>query len=69
MFEELLEDIAQKNALREVNTYLKLTAGLGAIILCLLSSSFIPNSFWPWTYYCCCITAKLKIDHCICSQL
>jgi len=42
MFEELLEDIAQKNALREVNTYLKLTAGLGAIILCLLSSSFIP---------------------------
>lgn len=42
MFEELLEDIAQKNALREVNTYLKLTAGLGALILCLLSSSFIP---------------------------
>lgn len=42
MFEELLEDIAQKNGLREVNTYLKLMAGLGAIILCLLSTSFIP---------------------------
>jgi cobalt/nickel transport system permease protein len=42
MFEELLEDIAQKNELREVNTYLKLMAGLGAILLCLLSSSYIP---------------------------
>ncbi len=41
MFEELLEDIAQKNGLREVNTYLKLAAGTGAIILCLLSSSYI----------------------------
>ena len=27
MFEELLEDIAQKNGLREVNTYLKLDRG------------------------------------------
>jgi cobalt/nickel transport system permease protein len=45
MFEELLEDIAQKNGLREVNTYLKLTAGLGAILLCLLSTSFIPPLF------------------------
>ena len=45
MFEELLEDIAQKNGLREVNTYLKLAAGLGAIILCLLSSSYIPPLF------------------------
>ena len=42
MFEELLEDIAQKNGLREVNTYLKITAGFGSIFLCLLSSSFIP---------------------------
>ncbi|MDD1680729.1 MAG: cobalt ECF transporter T component CbiQ [Methanoregula sp.] len=42
MFEELLEDIAQKNGLREVNTYLKLSAGLGAILLCLLSSSYFP---------------------------
>ena len=45
MFEELLEDIAQKNGLREVNTYLKLATGLGAIILCLLSTSYIPPLF------------------------
>jgi cobalt/nickel transport system permease protein len=65
MFEELLEDIAQKNGLRETNTYLKLAAGLGAIILCLLSSSYLPPLFIaiilscailflagvnPWTY-------------------
>ncbi len=45
MFEELLEDIAQKNGLREVNTYLKLAAGLGAILLCLVSTSYIPPLF------------------------
>ena len=45
MFEELLEDIAQKNGLREINTYLKLVAGLGAILLCLLSLSYIPPLF------------------------
>ena len=45
MFEELLEDIAQKNGLREVNTYLKLAVGLGAILLCLLSTSYIPPLF------------------------
>ncbi len=45
MFEELLEDIAQKNGLREVNTHLKLATGLGAILLCLLSSSYIPPLF------------------------
>lgn len=45
MFEELLEDIAQKNGLREVNTSLKLATGLGAILLCLFSSSFIPPLF------------------------
>lgn len=45
MFEELLEDIAQKNGLREVNTYVKLTAGIGAIILCLLSTGYIPPLF------------------------
>lgn len=45
MFEELLEDIAQKNGLREVNTHVKLAAGLGAILLCLLSSSYIPPLF------------------------
>ncbi|MDO9325811.1 MAG: cobalt ECF transporter T component CbiQ [Methanoregula sp.] len=45
MFEELLEDIAQKNGLREVNTYLKLAAGLGAIFLCLLSTSYIAPIF------------------------
>jgi len=45
MFEELLEDIAQKNGLREVNTYLKIITGLGAIILCLVSTSYIPPLF------------------------
>jgi cobalt/nickel transport system permease protein len=45
MFEELLEDIAQNNGLREVNTWLKLIAGLGAIILCLVSTSFLPPLF------------------------
>jgi cobalt/nickel transport system permease protein len=45
MYEELLEDIAQSNGLREVNTYVKLAAGLGAIILCLLSTSFIAPLF------------------------
>ncbi len=45
MFEELLEDIAQKNGLREVNTYLKLITGIGAILLCLLSTSYIPPLF------------------------
>jgi cobalt/nickel transport system permease protein len=41
MYEELLEDIAQKNGLREVNPYLKLAGALGAILLCLSSTSFI----------------------------
>ena len=45
MYEEFLEDIAQTNGLREVNTYVKLMAGLGAIILCLLSTSFIAPLF------------------------
>jgi len=45
MFEDLLEDIAQKNGIRQVNTYLKLTAGTGAILLCLLSSSYIAPLF------------------------
>lgn len=45
MFEELLEDIAQTNGLCEVNTYLKLAAGLGAILLCLLSTGFIAPLF------------------------
>lgn len=45
MYEELLEDIAQTNGLREVNTYLKLATGLGAIILCLLSTSYIAPLF------------------------
>ena len=40
MFEELLEDVAQNNGLREVNTWVKLAAGLGAIILCLLSTGY-----------------------------
>jgi cobalt/nickel transport system permease protein len=45
MFEELLEDISQKNGLCKVNTYLKLTAGLGAILLCLVSTSYISTLF------------------------
>jgi cobalt/nickel transport system permease protein len=45
MYEELLEDIAQTNGLREVNTYVKLIAGLGALLLCLLSQSYIAPLF------------------------
>jgi cobalt/nickel transport system permease protein len=45
MFEELLEDVAQTNNLRMVNTYLKLFTGLGAIILCLLSTSYLAPLF------------------------
>jgi len=41
MFEELLEDIAQKNGLAGVSPYLKLAAALGGILLCLLSESFV----------------------------
>jgi cobalt/nickel transport system permease protein len=40
MFEELLEDVAQKNGLREVNTSVKLAAGLSAIVLCLVSTGY-----------------------------
>jgi cobalt/nickel transport system permease protein len=40
MFEELLEDVAQTNGLRTVNTHLKLVTGIGAIILCLLATSY-----------------------------
>jgi len=45
MFEELLEDVAQNNGLREVNTTVKLAAGLGAIILCLLSTGYLAPLF------------------------
>ncbi|HEX3001052.1 MAG TPA: cobalt ECF transporter T component CbiQ [Methanoregula sp.] len=45
MFEELLEDVAQKNGLREVNTWLKLAAGISAIVLCLLSTGYISPLF------------------------
>jgi cobalt/nickel transport system permease protein len=41
MYEELLENIAQKNVLREVSPSLKLMGALGAILLCLLSQSYI----------------------------
>jgi cobalt/nickel transport system permease protein len=41
MYEELLENIAQKNAIRGITPYFKLAAGLGAIILCLASTSYI----------------------------
>jgi cobalt/nickel transport system permease protein len=41
MYEEFLEDIAQKNGLRDASPYLKLAAALGGILLCLLSGSFV----------------------------
>ena len=41
MYEEFLEDIAQRNGLREVNTSLKLATALGAILLCLASTSYL----------------------------
>jgi cobalt/nickel transport system permease protein len=45
MFEELLEDVAQKNDLRGVNTWLKLAAGLSALVLCLLSTGYASPLF------------------------
>lgn len=45
MFEELLEDVAQKNGLREVNTWVKLAAGLSALVLCLLSTGYAAPLF------------------------
>lgn len=45
VFKDLLEDIAQTNGLREVNTYVKVVTGLGALILCLLSQSYIAPLF------------------------
>ncbi|MDD1719314.1 MAG: cobalt ECF transporter T component CbiQ [Methanoregulaceae archaeon] len=45
MHDELLEDIAQNNGLREVNTWVKLAAGLGCILLCLLSGSWVAPLF------------------------
>jgi cobalt/nickel transport system permease protein len=45
LFEEILEDIAQTNGLREVNTHVKIVTGLGALILCLLSQSYIAPLF------------------------
>lgn len=45
MFEEFLEDIAQTNGLREINPYLKLATGLGAILLCLVSAGVVAPLF------------------------
>jgi cobalt/nickel transport system permease protein len=45
MFEELLEDVAQTNSLREVNTWVKLAAGLSALVLCLLSTGYASPLF------------------------
>ncbi|MDD1683100.1 MAG: cobalt ECF transporter T component CbiQ [Methanoregula sp.] len=45
MFEELLEDVAQRNGLREVNTWVKLAAGLSALVLCLLSTGYAAPLF------------------------
>jgi cobalt/nickel transport system permease protein len=42
---ELLENIAQQNALREINPYVKLMVGFGAIILALISTSFVTPLF------------------------
>ncbi len=41
MYEELLENIAQGNGLREVNASLKLAAALGALLLCLASTGYL----------------------------
>lgn len=45
MFEELLEDVAQRNGLRETSTWVKLTVGLSAIIFCLLSTGYAAPLF------------------------
>ncbi|MDD4137212.1 MAG: CbiQ family ECF transporter T component, partial [Methanoregula sp.] len=45
MFEELLEDVAQRNGLREVNTWVKLAAGLSALVLCLISTGYASPLF------------------------
>jgi cobalt/nickel transport system permease protein len=45
MFEEFLEEIAQTNALRGVNTYLKLAAGLGGLLLSLASTGYVSPLF------------------------
>lgn len=45
MYEELLEDIAHRSALRETNTVVKLATGTGAILLCLISPGFLAPLF------------------------
>jgi cobalt/nickel transport system permease protein len=45
MFEDFLEDMAQKNGVRHVNTYVKLLTGTGAILLCLLSKGYVAPLF------------------------
>lgn len=40
MYEELLENLALNNGLREINTYVKLAVGVGSILLCLFSTSY-----------------------------
>lgn len=40
MFEELLEDVAQRNGLREASTWVKLAVGLSAIVLCLIATGY-----------------------------
>ena len=52
MFEALLEDIAQTSGLRQVNTYLKLATGIGAIFLCLLSTSYVAPLFIAFILTC-----------------
>jgi cobalt/nickel transport system permease protein len=49
VYYELLENIAQQNALRELNPYVKLMVGFGAIILALISSSFVTPLFLAGT--------------------
>ena len=61
MYEELLEDIAQTNGLREVNTYVKIIAGLGALLLCLLSTNYIAPLFIAIVLSCA-ILFLAKID-------
>jgi cobalt/nickel transport system permease protein len=45
MFEALLEDVAQNNGLREVNPWVKLAAGLSALVFCLLSTGYASPLF------------------------
>ncbi len=46
MYEQLLEDIAQTSGLREVSPSIKIAVGIGSLVLCLLSTSYIAPLFF-----------------------